>query len=164
MLITLLSACISLWAEDKTYNINNIFEFSLSTKMELRDKNSAYSQKNKYDLITNTSPDAVVFQQAGLDTEKNTAYQTYARVMIYTQDGLEEMGYADEEIELSDADVDEFNRLAFQELGEYQMIVEPTTNAFNANGQHYVRTFYRRTGGYGGTDVFIYYFFTLVSR
>ncbi len=161
-IIILLLTSLSAKCDVKEYNIKDIFTITVDTKLELRDKNSIYSKEiNSISNSGQQNKDVIVFQQAGLDLQKKTSYQTYARIMILTDED-EDVFYpaSDEMIELSDNDIALFDQLAYQELAKgMSMSILPTTNFFSKDSLNYVRTYYQRTGNYGNVDVFIYYFY-----
>ena len=161
-LVVLLLTSFSAKCDIKEYNIKDIFTITVDTKLELRDKNSIYSKEiNTISSSGQQKKNVIVFQQAGLDLKKRNSYQTYARIMILTDEDEDVFFPAsDEMIELSDNDIALFNQLAYQELTEgMSMSILPTTNLFSKDGLNYVRTYYQRTGNYGNVDVYIYYFY-----
>ena len=99
---------------------------------QLRDKNGLYEQKTKNNNLPVTSDDVIVFQQAGLNNDKKAAYQKYARIMIQTENGnVGDFSYYDGSCELSDSDIVNFNRLAYQELSpQMHMTIKPSTKGF----------------------------------
>ena len=139
-----------------------MFTISVDSKLELRDKNGLYEQKTKNNNLPVTSDDVIVFQQAGLNNDKKAAYQKYARIMIQTENGnVGDFSYYDGSCELSDSDIVNFNRLAYQELSpQMHMTIKPSTKGFFLdNGIYCIMTSYQRSGVYGNVDVCIYYFF-----
>lgn len=153
---------LSAHAERKSYTINDMFTISVDSKLELRDKNGLYEQKTKNNNLPVTSDDVIVFQQAGLNNDKKAAYQKYARIMIQTENGnVGDFSYYDGSCELSDSDIVNFNRLAYQELSpQMHMTIKPSTKGFFLdNGIYCIMTSYQRSGVYGNVDVCIYYFF-----
>lgn len=72
-----------------------------------------------------------------------------------------DFSYNDGSCELSDSDIVNFNRLAYQELSpQMHMTIKPSTKGFFLdNGNYCIRTSYQRSGVYGNVDVCIYYFF-----
>ena len=161
-IIILLLTSLSAKCDVKEYNIKDIFTITVDTKLELRDKNSIYSKEiNSISNSGQQNKDVIVFQQAGLDLQKKTSYQTYARIMIRTDEDEEVFFPAsDDMIELSDSDIILYNKLAYQELSKgLSMSIIPTTNFFSKDGLNFVRTYYQRTGYYGNIDVYIYYLY-----
>ena len=153
---------LSAYAERKSYTINDMFTISVDSKLELRDKNGLYEQKTKNNNLPVTSDDVIVFQQAGLNDDDKAAYQKYARIMIQTEIGnVGDFSYYDGSCELSDSDIVNFNRLAYQELSpQMHMTIKPSTKGFFLdNGNYCIMTSYQRSGVYGNVDVCIYYFF-----
>lgn len=153
---------LSAHAERKSYTINDMFTISVDSKLELRDKNGLYEQKTKNNNLPVTSDDVIVFQQAGLNDDNKAAYQKYARIMIQTEIGnVGDFSYYDGSCELSDSDIVNFNRLAYQELApQMHMTIKPSTKGFFLdNGNYCIMTSYQRSGVYGNVDVCIYYFF-----
>lgn len=153
---------LSAHAERKSYTINDMFTISVDSKLELRDKNGLYEQKTKNNNLPVTSDDIIVFQQAGLNDDNKAAYQKYARIMIQTEIGnVGDFSYYDGSCELSDSDIVNFNRLAYQELApQMHMTIKPSTKGFFLdNGNYCIMTSYQRSGVYGNVDVCIYYFF-----
>lgn len=153
---------LSAHAESKSYTINDMFTISVDSKLELRDKNGLYEQKTKNNNLPVTSDDVIVFQQAGLNDDNKAAYQKYARIMIQTEIGnVGDFSYYDGSCELSDSDIVNFNRLAYQELApQMHMTIKPSTKGFFLdNGNYCIMTSYQRSGVYGNVDVCIYYFF-----
>lgn len=153
---------LSAHAERKSYTINDMFTISVDSKLELRDKNGLYEQKTKNNNLPVTSDDVIVFQQAGLNDDNKAAYQKYARIMIQTEFGnIGDFSYYDGSCELSDSDIVNFNRLAYQELApQMHMTIKPSTKGFFLdNGNYCIMTSYQRSGVYGNVDVCIYYFF-----
>lgn len=153
---------LSAHAERKSYTINDMFTISVDSKLELRDKNGLYEQKTKNNNLPVTSDDVIVFQQAGLNNDKKAAYKKYARIMIQTENGnVGDFSYYDGSCELSDSDIVNFNRLAYQELSpQMHMTIKPSTKGFFLdNGIYCIMTSYQRSGVYGNVDVCIYYFF-----
>lgn len=153
---------LSAHAERKSYTINDMFTISVDSKLELRDKNGLYEQKTKNNNLPVTSDDVIVFQQAGLNDDNKAAYQKYARIMIQTEFGnVGDFSYYDGSCELSDSDIVNFNRLAYQELApQMHMTIKPSTKGFFLdNGNYCIMTSYQRSGVYGNVDVCIYYFF-----
>lgn len=153
---------LSAHAERKSYTINDMFTISVDSKLELRDKNGLYEQKTKNNNLPVTSDDVIVFQQAGLNDDNKAAYQKYARIMIQTEIGnVGDFSYYDGSSELSDSDIVNFNRLAYQELSpQMHMTIKPSTKGFFlGNGNYCIMTSYQRSGVYGNVDVCIYYFF-----
>lgn len=153
---------LSAHAERKSYTINDMFTISVDSKLELRDKNGLYEQKTKNNNLPVTSDDVIVFQQAGLNDDDKAAYQKYARIMIQTEIGnVGDFSYYDGSCELSDSDIVNFNRLAYQELSpQMHMTIKPSTKGFFLdNGNYCIMTSYQRSGVYGNVDVCIYYFF-----
>lgn len=153
---------LSAHAERKSYTINDMFAISVDSKLELRDKNGLYEQKTKNNNLPVTSDDVIVFQQAGLNDDNKAAYQKYARIMIQTEFGnVGDFSYYDGSCELSDSDIVNFNRLAYQELApQMHMTIKPSTKGFFLdNGNYCIMTSYQRSGVYGNVDVCIYYFF-----
>lgn len=153
---------LSAHAESKSYTINNIFTISVDSKLELRDKKGLYEQKTKNNNLPVTSDEVIVFQQTGLNNDIKAAYQKYARIMIQTEISNEgDYSYYDGSHELSDNDVEYFNRLAYQELApQMHMTIKPSTKGFFFDNENYcIMTSYQRSGVSGNVDVCIYYFF-----
>lgn len=153
---------LSAHAESKSYTINDMFTISVDSKLELRDKKGLYEQKTKNNNLPVTSDEVIVFQQTGLNNDTKAAYQKYARIMIQTEISNEgDYSYYDGSHELSDNDVEYFNRLAYQELApQMHMTIKPSTKGFFFDNENYcIMTSYQRSGAYGNVDVCIYYFF-----
>ena len=153
---------LSAHAESKSYTINDMFTISVDSKLELRDKKGLYEQKTKNNNLPVTSDEVIVFQQTGLNNDTKAAYQKYARIMIQTEISNEgDYSYYDGSHELSDKDVEYFNRLAYQELApQMHMTIKPSTKGFFFDNENYcIMTSYQRSGVYGNVDVCIYYFF-----
>lgn len=153
---------LSAHAESKSYTINDMFTISVDSKLELRDKKGLYEQKTKNNNLPVTSDEVIVFQQTGLNNDTKAAYQKYARIMIQTEISNEgDYSYYDGSCELSDSDIVNFNRLAYQELApQMHMTIKPSTKGFFLdNGNYCIMTSYQRSGVYGNVDVCIYYFF-----
>lgn len=153
---------LSAHAESKSYTINDIFTISVDSKLELRDKKGLYEQKTKNNNLPVTSDEVIVFQQTGLNNDTKAAYQKYARIMIQTEISNEgDYSYYDGSHELSDNDVEYFNRLAYQELApQMHMTIKPSTKGFFFDNENYcIMTSYQRSGVSGNVDVCIYYFF-----
>lgn len=123
---------LSAHAERKSYTINDMFTISVDSKLELRDKNGLYEQITKNNNLPVTSDDVIVFQQAGLNDDHKAAYLKYARIMIRTgNNNVGDLSYHDGSCELSDSDIVNFNRLAYQELSpQMHMTIKPSTKGF----------------------------------
>lgn len=111
----LLCACL-VKAEERLYNINELFTIKVSDKLEPRNTDDS-DTKFIEDTLNYFSNKEIVFQQKGLSIKSATALDYYCRILIQTNlggNGDYPCCYDDN---FSEVDIEEYKSLAKNELG-----------------------------------------------
>ena len=144
------------------YIISNSFFISVPNTLELRKIDDPYTQmvKDREWYGMKIDLNNVVFQQKGLATNQQEAYNTYCRIIIAVEKGNSGDYLLSTDYEDLDAEtIQMFRDLASQNIGEY-IIGKPNVCWVHIEDFYGIKVQYLRTGAEGNrTCVNTYYFF-----
>lgn len=129
------------------YEGGTAYSISVPSTVELRDDKDAYSQALRR-LNLNYNNGAVVFQQKGLSSQKQSAFNKYCRIIIQYYPGEYGGFLASTETEVFDSEWKEtLNQMVHNNLGPSSRLMgDYTYKWITVNGVKCVQVDYKRTG------------------